>query len=384
MRILLLGNYAHSHQQSMQRFAALLERVLTEAGHEVRLLRPETVLGRLMPGEAGLGKWLKYVDQFVLFPPCLKRAVGWADVVHICDQANAVYVPRLRNKPHVVTCHDVLAIRSARGDIPQNSTRWSGRIFQRWILRGLKQAQRVTCVSEQTRVELLRVTGLSSDRVAVVANALNYPYRPMSEGEALQHLQRLGLERRRPFLLHVGGNEWYKNREGLLRIFNALRAISGSKDYRLVMVGPPWTAPMRNYVEQAGLRDHVTACTNIANEDLRALYATAEALIFPSLYEGFGWPIIEAQACGCPVFTTGRPPMTEAGGSAAAYFDPLDERAAARTIAEGLEDRHKMVEGGIENAARFSTEAMVHGYLAAYQAVIAETASQHHSAACPE
>ncbi|MDK1022213.1 MAG: glycosyltransferase family 1 protein, partial [Candidatus Hydrogenedentes bacterium] len=275
-------------------------------------------------------------------------------------------------------------IRSARGDIPQHFTRWSGRIFQCWILHGLKRAQRVMCVSEQTRVELLRVAGLSSNRVAVVDNALNYPYSPMSEGEALQRLQRLGLEPAQPFLLHVGGNQWYKNREGMLRIFNAVRATPGSKDYRLVMVGPPWTAPMRSYVKRAGLQDRVTARTNVANEHLRALYATAEALIFPSLYEGFGWPIIEAQACGCPVFTTGRPPMTEAGGSAAAYFDPLDERAAARTIAEGLEDRHKMVEGGIANAARFSTEAMVHGYLAAYQAVIAETASQHHSAACPE
>ena len=97
----------------------------------------------------------------------------------------------------------------------------------------------------------------------------------------------------------------------------------------------------------------------------------AEALIFPSLEEGFGWPVLEAQACGCAVFATGRAPMTELGGDAAVYFDPGDVEGAARAIAEGLQGREAMVAAGLENVRRFNVGAMIDGYVDAYQKVIA-------------
>ena len=76
-------------------------------------------LGRLGAGHAGAAKWLGYVDKFALFPPELRRAMAWADLVHVCDQGNAMYMRYLQNKPHLLTCHDVLAIRSALGDVPE-------------------------------------------------------------------------------------------------------------------------------------------------------------------------------------------------------------------------------------------------------------------------
>ena len=108
MRVLLLGNYADNRNQSMRRFAVLLKEGLSKANCEVRLLHPPTVFGNLRPNPTGLGKWLGYIDRLILFPFHLKREMGWADVVHICDHANAVYVPMLKHKPHVLTCHDVL------------------------------------------------------------------------------------------------------------------------------------------------------------------------------------------------------------------------------------------------------------------------------------
>lgn len=118
MKILLLGNYTPSQQQSMLRFGDLMCSLLRESGHDVRVVQAFPVLCKLRQAETGAGKWLGYVDQFLLFLPRLKREAAWADVVHICDQANAVYVPRLVGKPHLVTCHDVLAIRSALGEVP--------------------------------------------------------------------------------------------------------------------------------------------------------------------------------------------------------------------------------------------------------------------------
>jgi len=369
LKILLIGNYLHSHQQSMQRFADLLRELLTAAGHEVRLLKPGPLLGNLKPGEAGLGKWLGYVDRFILFRPRLRRAARWADVVHVCDHGNAMYAGMVGGRPNVVTCHDLLAVQSALGEIPGNVTGFSGRIFQRWILSGLKRAQHVVCVSEQTRSELRRLSGLPAAHCSVVPNALNHPYRPMGPDEARARLQRLGASAPWPFFVHVGGNQWYKNRAGVVRLFVQLAALPPFQSHHLIMAGKPWPDELRALVQGSGLAARIHEWTEVANEDLRALYSTAEALLFPSLQEGFGWPIAEAQACGCPVVTSNRAPMTEVGGEAAIYIDPADPAGAASQIALALTQRERWRTAGLENAARFSGQAMIAGYLRSYAAV---------------
>jgi glycosyltransferase involved in cell wall biosynthesis len=114
------------------------------------------------------------------------------------------------------------------------------------------------------------------------------------------------------------------------------------------------------------LSDRVRVLFNVEAEDLCGLYSGASALLFPSLCEGFGWPIIEAQACGCPVFTSNRPPMTEVGGDGAVYIDPEDPIEAAKIILENLPHAEGMREAGFANLRRFSTDQMVDGYLNLY------------------
>ncbi len=112
--------------------------------------------------------------------------------------------------------------------------------------------------------------------------------------------------------------------------------------------------------------DNVIAVEGASNEDLRALYSLAEALLFPSLAEGFGWPIAEALACGCRVLTSNRAPMTEVGGEAAVYADPDDEAGAAVRLRDLLgeppEARRARVEAGLHQATLFSTRAMIDAY----------------------
>jgi glycosyltransferase involved in cell wall biosynthesis len=367
MKILLIGNYENSDEKSMQRFAELMRLMLAAAGYEVRLVRPQAVLGRLKPAAYGIGKWLGYIDRFLLFRPKLATEIAWADVVHICDQSNAVYIPMLRGKPGLITCHDLLAIRSALGEIADNPTGRSGQIFQKWILASLRKAQRVVCVSSQTQVELLRVAGLPASRSHVVFNALNYPYSPMPKSEANPLL--VDLEGRR-FFMHIGGNQWYKNRVGVVRIFNYLLEYPEYAQHQLVMAGKPWPVELRAEVQRYGLVGRVHELIDISNEQLQALYSAAEALIFPSLKEGFGWPIVEAQACGCPVITSNREPMTEVGGCAAIYVHPEDPLGAASAIVEALHERAAIVERSQTNAMRFSAAAMLDGYLSQYSAVL--------------
>jgi glycosyltransferase involved in cell wall biosynthesis len=369
---MLIANYEPDGQQSMRRFSAVLERELRQRGCEVSVLAPRAIAGALRAGRTGVGKWLGYVDKFLLFPWTLRSAIrrarrnGADVVVHIADHSNATYTRYLRDVPHLVTCNDLLAVRSARGEFPQNPTRWSGRILQRMILSGLNQAQEIACISGATRQDVLRLCALRPSAVRLVYMGLNYPYAPRP-GAALTM-------RDRPFVLHVGGNQWYKNRLGVLRIYAELKKASrGAAVPALLMVGERFTKPMRDFIAANGLSDDVIERAGVGNQDLEALYTGAELLLYPSLAEGFGWPVLEAMACGCRVVTSGRAPLTEVGGTAAVYIDPEDVAAAAHTtlavLHESPDDRMARVEAGIHHQRQFSTATMIDSYLDVYRSL---------------
>jgi glycosyltransferase involved in cell wall biosynthesis len=370
MKILLVGNYPPDRQQSMLRFAELMQRELTARGHEVMLLQPQRVLGT---AEKTLGprKWLAYLDKFLLFPRTLRKAARAHDITHICDHSNAMYTRNLRGLPHLVTCHDVLAIKSALGEIPQNTVSGTGRRLQAWILAGLKAARYIVCDSEISRQDMLRVTGRPPATSELIYLSLNYNYSPMQPEEALTRLDALGFDARKPYFMHVGGGMdfWYKNRPGILRIYKRLYELLPDMAPQFLFIGGELEPETLAYLESVGLRDKAFYLGGISNEDLRAAYSLSEGLIYPSLQEGFGWPVLEAQACGCAVFASNRAPMTELGADAAVYFDPEDTDAAAGIVVESLGKRPQMREGGLRNVKRFTVDKMIDQYVAAYAKV---------------
>jgi glycosyltransferase involved in cell wall biosynthesis len=123
-------------------------------------------------------------------------------------------------------------------------------------------------------------------------------------------------------------------------------------------------------VQASGLEGQVVELGGVYDEDLRALYSGAVALVFPSIHEGFGWPVIEAQACGCPVFASNRPPLPEVGGAGAFYFDPEDPGGAAAVIAAGLDRLDALRAAGLENVQRYSAEAMAGAYIRIYRRLL--------------
>jgi glycosyltransferase involved in cell wall biosynthesis len=369
VRVLLLANYPPDRQESMQRFARLLEAELPARGIEVNVIRPEPRFN-VRGAARGPGKYLGYLDKFVLFPRALhaRRRTRPDTVVHICDHSNAPYTRHLQSTRHLVTCHDLIAVRSALGEFPQNPVRWPGRWLQRMIVAGLNRARRVACVSEATRADVLRYCRVPAERVCVVRNGLNYPFSPMPTEECGTRLA--GLHLPGPFLLHVGDNHWYKNRPGLLRIYAELRRLLPTAPV-LVLAGREITAEMDGLIRRHNLEKNVIAVQGFSGEELRALYSRAELFLFPSLIEGFGWPILEAMACGCRVVTTGRPPMNEVGGEAAAYFDPGEPARAAEAVLRVLKEdetgRARRVQLSLARAAEFSTARMIDGYVALYR-----------------
>jgi glycosyltransferase involved in cell wall biosynthesis len=374
MRVVLLANYVADRQPSMLRFARLLHDELVLRGVEVEMWHPPPLIGGRSQADGALHKWLGYLDKYLLYPPRLSRSAGQeragSTVVHICDHSNAVYLSWLRSVAHVVTCHDLIAVRSALGEFPHAPTRWTGRYLQRMILNGLRQSSRIVCDSEATRDDVRRLVGAGVGE-QVIGPGVARPFRQVSREQAAARLAHLRVPAR--FLLHVGGSQWYKNRRGLLDLYAALVARMPTAP-SLVLVGKPLTHAEAEPLTAHPLGNRVTIIPAIADEDLAALYSSAELLVFPSLIEGFGWPILEAMASGCRVVATGRPPMTEIAGDAATYLDPGDPRSAAAIVEsvllESTIDRQKRIAAGLAHASRFSVAAMADAYLTVYHDAI--------------
>ncbi len=373
--VLLIGNYPADQQQSMQRFAGMMLRGLTAAGVPAELIQPQPFLGRFTLAGGFVAKWLGYLDKFLFFPRQLRsRLRPDVDLVHVCDHSNAMYCAHVRDRPTVVSCHDLLAVRGAMGeqtDCPPSST---GKYLQRWIVSGLRKARAVACASPATLRDAQRIIGTREERprLLLIPHGINHPYRRQPANRARAALAQLaGLDPTRPFALHVGSNLRMKNREGVLRTF----ALTKEKwDGQLVFAGQKLTPELRSLGEEVGVLERVVEVEGPENDLLEALYSSAMVLLYPSRFEGFGWPIIEAQACGCPVICSDQEPMSEVGGAAALTADVEDEAAMAQLLLSLTDpaERACWSEKSLHNAERFRAEEMIARYLDLYRSLGAQ------------
>jgi glycosyltransferase involved in cell wall biosynthesis len=371
--VLLIGNYPLDRQQSMQRFTNMMLHGLSAAGVSAEIAAPSAVLGKLFGVENFIGKWLAYIDKFVLFPRQLRaRLARRPAVVHICDHSNAMYSSRVGNLPVAVTCHDLIAVRSALGEETHCPVSFTGRLLQRWILRGLRRSDVIACVSQATREDAERLVSENgrSPRLDVIPNGLNYPYQKLSQSTARARLQEIG-GLSQPFILHVGSNLPRKNRDGGIRIF------ARTKDKwngRLVFAGDALDAELLSLAKELGVSDRVVQIKDPSSELLEALYNCAVALLYPSRSEGFGWPVIEAQACGCPVVCSNLGPLPEVAGDAGLFRDVGDEKGFAADILQLNDPAERAIwsEKGLRNAQRFSPEGMISRYIDIYRSLGAQ------------
>lgn len=371
MKVLLVGNYLYDGSTSMQIWARALQRELSEMAVEVRLIAPRPIFGRLRPSSNGLGKWLGYIDRFMIFPLRLRAAAADADLVHICDHGNAMYCASLGHKPTVVTCHDMLAVRGAMHEVPEMRASLFGRYLQSWICDGLRLATKVACVSSATYDDASRILG-GRDRLLIVLNGLNYPFKRIPADEAERRLAGIP-NLSRPFLLHVGSNHSRKNRAAVLRVFAALALQS---DLQLVFAGEALDKKLLAVAGELGVLGRVVQVVKSDVDVLEALYNRAIALLFPSSHEGFGWPVIEAQACGCPVVASDIPPLVEVLRDTALLHRLDDEKGMAGSIRRLLDDEEycsRVRQLGFENVrSRFQTARMMNEYVALYKEIAAQ------------
>jgi glycosyltransferase involved in cell wall biosynthesis len=370
-RVLLLGNYPADNQPSMLRYSRMLRDELIRLGCDVDLIKPPVVINKRQSGP--VSKWLGYVDKYVLFRQELERTAAKYDIIHVTDHSNAVYVPWIKNKPTVVTCHDMLAVRGALGEDTDCPASPTGKILQRWILHGLSRASERVCISDATRDDVIRLLGPQyAQSTTTIKLWLESTARVLSREEALARIPAVnGFDPSEPFILHVGSNLARKNRDGIIRIFSRLKDRFAGK---LVFAGAALTSELRALATKHGVADRVIEIVRPTDEVIEALYNLAFAFLFPSKFEGFGWPLIEAQACGCPVVCGSNPPLPEVVLDSAIKIDVNDEQGFADALVS-LTDPTKRDfyrEKGLQNVERYSATDSARNYLRIYSQLVDE------------
>src|SRR5579862_4157442 len=268
-------------------------------------------------------------------PGPLRRHLEGAAVVHY---PLTIALPPV-SVPRVVTLYDVQHL-----DLPQLFPR-AERVFRRFAYdRSARAAARVVVSSEFVRRRAVARLELDGDRIRVIPFGIDHErFRPDDE-------------HREPFLLYPARAWPHKNHDRLFHAFGLLRRVR--PDLRLVLTGGGHSAQPPRGVEVRG---------HVSGDELVSLYRRASALVFPSLYEGFGQPPLEAMACGCPVACSNAASLPEVVDEAARLFDPRDPPAIADAVRDVLESPREWSARGLAQAGRFSWDAVARAHDALYR-----------------
>src|SRR6266853_107011 len=319
------------------------------------------------------------VRSFRQFRAILKRFE--CDLVHI---PNLFSIPRALPCPYVMTVHDMQEHMSRARE--QNSF-WRSLHFQltKQVLRG---AARIFAVSNFTKSEIEKLADIPSQRIEVVYNAIDERFR---RGHATLAERQLIVERYQvtyPFLLYAGRISPHKNVVRMIEAFSALKTElekdEAFPDLKLIIIGDDLSGnpDLRRTVIRSGVQNDVRFLGFVPIEVLRTFYDQAKIFVFPSLYEGFGLPPLEAMAHGTPVVTSNVSSLPEAGGNAAVLVHPENVFEIMRALHRVLMDqplREKMKERSYRQAAKFSWEKSVRRIMDAYQEVLSTESSAHTS-----
>ena len=243
-------------------------------------------------------------------------------------------------------------------DLPQYFP-WLKRAYlYRRLPAGARRAHHLIASSEFTRQAVVQHLGQPPERVTVVLEAASAQFHPRGEAAVAQVRMRWGLDR--PYLLYLATSHRHKQMDRLVRVFDRLKQERGWAE-QLVLGGLPGSGrrQLETALAQARHPEALRHLGRVPQEDLPALYTGARGLVFPSCYEGFGLPVLEAMACGCPVATSNRGALPEVAGEAALLFDPDSEQEMAQAMRRLVEEpglAEELRRRGRAQAGRFTWE----------------------------
>lgn len=281
----------------------------------------------------------------------------------VCHFTNFL-APVATSAPYVVTFHDM-----SLQLMPEYHT-----LKKRWMTASLmpevaRRARLIITPSESARRDVSRVLGTPPEKIRVIPHAADPLFRPVTDEASFARVgERYGL--RRPYLLYVGTLEPRKNVARALAAFASLRTRYPEHSFYLVGDLGWQYQEVLDSVERLGLQDRVKRLGYVDEHDLPTLYSYAELFVYPSLYEGFGFPVLEAMACGAPVLTSNSSSLAEIGRGAALLVDPRRVEAIASAMDRGLThgpERDAWIRRGRQRAASYSWEKTTSATLAVYE-----------------
>jgi glycosyltransferase involved in cell wall biosynthesis len=334
---------------------------------ETAIYRPPNVLRRLFGGIRPLARFAFYVDVGLLYGLYARGKQG--DVNHVMDNQYAQLVHFLDSARTVVTFHS--GTPKTFHHILGMPYRIHLRYFE-WATRGMLKARYIFTVSAYTSRELLDDYMADPGQIVVTYPGVTSYFRPASPAERASARRTLGIDENTWVLLHVSNSAPRKNVEVILQAIPALR--QHLKEPLLFLhVGETFSAAQQEIVKELGIGQNVRAIPTIPHNALPPFYHAADLLIFPSWYEGFGIPLIEAMACGVPVVCSDYELFHEVMGDAALFFPSSDPIALAECVEKVLRSRdlhRQLVAQGIGRAADFSWEGHAAKVLARYRAIV--------------
>lgn len=362
----------YTHRIGLARYTASLCEALERAGVPYRLVTPgypwpvRLAHGLMRP----LG--LDLQTFFTTYPLAADLQAG--TLAHLTAQQMAMLLwfrPDLH--PVVVTVHDIVPYLT-RHDPGMRAYR---NLWEEWLdvlaTRALRRADALIAVSACTRESVVRALGYPADRIRVVPEGVDPAlFRPRPVPPDFD--ARYGLDVRYRYVLYVGSENPRKNLRFLLRAF--ARLYREMPEVRLVRVGAVQYLPQARALEQEirelGLEDAVLHFPVVSDEDLVLFYNRADLFVFPSLYEGFGLPVLEAMACGTPVVCSDAASLPEVAGDAALMVSPLDEAGWVEAMGRVLTDlrlREDLRARGLERARLFPWERTAEETVRVYREV---------------
>lgn len=283
----------------------------------------------------------------------LQARAAEGTINHIVDHTYAHLLRALDPRRSVVTVHDLMPLVGWSGAVPGYTYPHYPLLF-RLAASWLRRAAALIAVSQNTKRDLVRFLGLEEDRIQVIYNGVNPSLAPLSDGARAESRRSLGLPDESVHVILITGNQGYKNHLTSFQVADVLQRRL-ARPVQLVWLGGD-AGSCAQLSRTVNLRSPVQLLSGLPSDRLRALYNSVDCLLFPSWYEGFGWPPVEAMACGVPVVASTAAAVMEVTGGCAITAAAGDVGGLAEGVQRLLEDeavRAEYIARGVRNANRF-------------------------------
>lgn len=273
-------------------------------------------------------------------------------------------LPLVRPCPSVVTIHDVIGL-VWKEDLESRI----GRVYYRWMISAaVRLANRIITVSKFSRNEIIRCLGVNRDKIQVIYSGISPIFRQVTDNVQFENI-RTKYRIENEYIIYAGIYKPRKNHAALLRAFQ--RFLSSEGHANLVLVGPlkEGEQKLRQLAEKLGISKKVIFTGFVNDSELRLLFSAAKAYACPSLYEGFGFTVLEAMACGLPVVSANETSLPEVAGDAALYANPANPEEFAKAVYDVFTNtslRSELIEKGRMNLMRFNWANTARETLGAY------------------